>query len=1242
MDKIPTNDNTIPVVGIGASAGGLEPLGQLVEALDPNLGMAYIIVSHLDRRHESLLPEILAKRTSMPVVAAGAQYLERDHIYVIPPDKTLTVVGNMLQLQPRAAAPVKNLPIDILFGTLAEQRPGAAVGVVLSGTGSDGAEGIKKIREAAGVTLVQIPDSAAFRGMPDAAIETGCVDLVLTPADIAVELARIARHPYFITPEAEVDDEERGPGTALAKIFDLIKGVYQADFTQYKPTTIQRRLQRRMALVNETDVHSYLNVLQDNPVELAALYDDLLIRVTTFFREETIYTALTQTVFPTVLKGRSHSDPVRIWVPACATGEEVYSLAISLLEYLGEHAQDVTIQIFGTDLNEAAVEQARHGSYPESISERVSPARLQRFFIRENQRYRVSKQVRELCVFARQNVALDPPFSRMDVISCCNLLIYLDAGLQRRVLRHFHYGLKPDGFLILGPAENADEDSQFFKRAESSQRMLYQRGMPARGSLDLVLGGVKTPHQSSPVIGASPSLFLDHTQVQRKADGLLLSRFSPASILVDDRMNIVQFRGQTSPYLEHASGTASLNLHRVAHPGILMQLVPLLNEVQTSGRMVFKDDLRIETLNGMREGTVELIPLREPSTKTGFCLILFDANVRPAKPEIRPEIPDSEKDARIHQMEAELDSMRDYLQATNEAYEAALEESRSAQEELQSANEEFLSGNEELLTAREELQASNEELTTANEELLSRARELGVLNAELQRARKMADFNAVYAESVIDTVAHPLLVLDQGLVVHRANHAFYDVFLTSPGATLNLPLFDLGDGQWNAPDLRQLLDQVIVANSSITAYRIEHDFPGLGRKIMLINARKVPALDNRSARILLALEDITTSDDRLSSLRSNDRRKDEFIALLAHELRNPLAPIRNAVQLLSTKFHDEDVRRPLDIIDRQVTTLARLVSDLMDVSRITRGKMFFEHHPVNLSETISQVVSAVTPYLESRGHRLTALMPPTAVIVNGDATRLEQAIGNLLNNSGKYTEPGGYIEIALNLDQQDAVIAVSDNGVGVDPGILPHIFDLFVQSEATRTRAEGGLGIGLSLVKQIVEAHGGTIRAQSNGPGTGTVFTIRLPTSTSPVPLSVGDTGDGESVHHFHARRILVVDDNIDAANSVVELLRSWGHDVTVAYDGFAALEIASTFAPDVALLDIGLPVMNGHELAVKLRQNSAGPVFLIAVTGYGRPSDYESSAKAGFDVHLVKPVDMESLQVLLATLKASDAPALR
>lgn len=1224
------SEKFIPIVGIGASAGGLEPITHILESLTPHLGLSYLIVSHISPRQESHLAEILAGRTSLPVQVAMDQAILPDHVYVIPPDVMMTVAGNRIVLTPRSTTEGRYLPIDALFASLAARCQDRAIGIVLSGTGCDGAQGIRLIKGNGGITIAQEPSSAAFDAMPNAAMATGFVDCVLRPSQIAEELAKIARHPYFHGCDDKESSATPPSDITLGKIFELIQQVYNADFTQYKASTIQRRLQRRMALNGEIDVHAYLGLLRESPVELAALYNDLLIRVTSFFREEAIQAALRQTVFPALLKDRSATDPIRIWVPACATGEEVYSIAIVLLEFLGERAKGMTIQIFGTDLNESSIDQARQASYPESIADHVSPARLKRFFVHEHQRYRVAKPVRELCVFARQNVVTDPPFSRMDLISCCNLLIYLDAGLQRRVLRHFHYALKPEGFLLLGPAENADEEGQLFKRAGSHPRMVYRRATPARHSTAEAIVTTQSS-KTYPAAGSLHPVFVDNTQVQRKADGLLLSRFSPPSILVDDRLNIVQFRGQTSPYLEHSSGTASLNLHRVAHPGILLQLMPMIKEAQQSGAVVAKNDLRIESAAGQREGSVEVIPLREPATKTSFFLILFDAHLRPGKSETRLDMPLSEKDVRIRQLEGELDSLRDYLHATNEAYEAALEESRSAQEELQSSNEEFLSSNEELVTAREEAQAAMEELTTANEELISRTREVQLINEEMNSARKEAEFHANYAESIIDTVATPLLMLDSDLRIHRANPAFYDTFMTSPASTLDWRMFDLGNGQWNIPELRQLLSLVIGSNTPMTGYRVEHEFLGVGRRTMLVNARKVPAMDQRTARILLAFYDETSNESRMAGLHADDLRKNEFIAMLAHELRNPLAPIRNAVQLLGMKVKDESLRKPIEMIGRQVTTLARLVSDLMDISRITRGQLSIDSRPLGLAGLMAQVVASVTPYVEQRSHQLTLILPEGELVVSGDSTRLEQAFGNLLNNAAKYTDRGGHIVFELSRSDDEAVVRVSDDGSGIPATMLPHIFDLFVQASDTIARADGGLGIGLTLVRKIVEMHGGRIGAASDGVGHGSTFTVHLPLVSSVLDTAATDSVQPIANQAARAGKVLVVDDNIDSANSIAEVLRLWGHEVKVAYDGFVALDIARAFHPDVALLDIGLPGMNGHALAVQLRAALPTAPALIAMSGYGQAGDHEDARQAGFDVYLTKPIDLSELHWLLA-----------
>lgn len=474
-------------------------------------------------------------------------------------------------------------------------------------------------------------------------------------------------------------------------------------------------------------------------------------------------------------------------------------------------------------------------------------------------------------------------------------------------------------------------------------------------------------------------------------------------------------------------------------------------------------------------------------------------------------------------------------------------------------------------------------------------------------------------------------MLDQALFIQRANHAFYDTFLTTPGMTLNMRLFDLGDGQWNIPELKALLDQVLTANRPVNNYRVNHDFPDIGRKSILVHARKVPAMDTRSSRLLVAFEDATATEDRLEAAKAYEHRKDEFIAVLAHELRNPLGPIRTGVQLMALKLQDESLRRPLDMIDRQVTTMTRLIDDLMDISRITRGKLSLSRKRMSLVELLKAVAAAATPFMQQRGHHLVTVLPEREAMIHGDSTRMDQVFGNLLNNAAKYTDRGGHVELRLEVLDEEAVVTVTDDGTGIASNILPHIFDLFIQSETTRFRAEGGLGIGLTLVKQIVEAHGGTVSAASQGSGLGSRFTVRLPLIPQTFPLEA-DEAQAQKSEAFQARRILIVDDNADAANSVAELLRMWGHEVALAYDGYTGLEVARTFEPDVALLDIGLPAMNGYELAKQLKAANPEDLFLIALTGYGQPGDIKTAKEAGFDMHVVKPLDVGPLQTLLGS----------
>ena len=484
---------------MAASAGGLEAVSELLAALPARAGVAYVVVQHLDPGHESLLTEILAKRTSLPVVQAyDGVAAEPDHVYVIAPNTTLLVAGDRIRVKRRASG--VHHPADILFTSLAEERGDSAIGVVLSGGDSDGALGIQAIKQAGGITFAQEPTSARFPGMPRSAIGTGCVDFVLRPQEIARELARLSHHSYLrsvLNTDVETDTTTSAAAAAdethLRHVFRQLRSAHGVDFSHYKRSTLRRRLARRMALQKTEDLGDYVAVIGSDPVEAAALYQDFLIRVTGFFRDPKSFELLAQRVFPNLSEGRSSKMPIRIWVPGCASGEEVYSIAITLLESLGDRFAPGGIQMFGTDVSDAAIEKARAGLYLESITQEVSAERLQRFFVKQGEHFRIDKSVRDLCIFARHDVTRDPPFSRLDLVSCRNLLIYLDASAQRRVMQVFHYALRPQGFLMLGPSESVGQAADLFELTDKQLRLYTRNPAPPSAGLDVAQRGSAPP-----------------------------------------------------------------------------------------------------------------------------------------------------------------------------------------------------------------------------------------------------------------------------------------------------------------------------------------------------------------------------------------------------------------------------------------------------------------------------------------------------------------------------------------------------------------------------------------------------------------------------------------------------------------------------------------------------------------------------------------------------------------------------
>jgi len=1030
------------------------------------------------------------------------------------------------------------------------------------------------------------------------------------------------RHP---DPSAGVDehDEER----LLRRIFRRLLATHGVDFSQYKRSTLRRRLRRRQTVQKMDDLSEYAALVEQDSDEAATLYKDFLIRVTEFFRDPASFDALRQKVFPELCADRSPKNPIRVWVPGCSTGEEVYSLAICLLEHLGDQLVPGSIQFFGTDVSEAAIDHARAGIYLDATVHDISPQRLQRFFVEQDGRHKIAKSVRDLCIFARQDVTRDPPFSQLDLISCKNLLIYLETPAQRRVMEVFHYALKSSGTLLLGPSETVGQADDLFALTDKQNR-LYQRTASSR-PIDLDLRTASVSRFQRARADAGP---LDESSVQREADRLLLARYAPASVLIGEDLNILQFRGETGPYLEHASGAPSFSLHRVLRTELLAEVSAAIREAHDTGAETGREGL---TVDDRRDIKVSVIPLQNPNSARNY-LVLFEDGSRPmsgrrvhAQPP--PPLEESEKDRRLAHADRELAALRSYLQATVEDHEAVKEELKSAHEEVLSANEEFQSTNEELETSKEELQSANEELTTTNEELRSRNRELATLNAVVQRAEAASARDRAYSDAVIQAVGVPLVVLEADLKIIRVNDAFYDEFRVGPEDTLGKLLYDIGNGQWNDPALRRQLDAVLSKNEPMSEIEIEHHFPRVGYRSISLTARRIVADAERPDLILLALENITDRQVTANTLRERSRRKDEFLAMLAHELRNPLMPITNAVQILRRIASDPASVKLFDIISRQTAQLAHLVNELLDVARIGRGLIELQRQNLDLVALVNHAAEASRPRIEQRGQTFSVELPDDSIAVNADPVRLQQAIANLLDNATKYTEPGGQVALAVRQESTQAVVTVRDDGIGIDPSRLEEIFELFSQVDTSLARSGGGLGIGLTVVRRVLEMHGGSIEARSAGLGRGSEFVVRLPVASF-VDAQPDETGAAiDSAPNLAGRRVLIVDDNADLAETLAQIVVGWGHEVAIAGDGPSALELVRNFQPDAALIDIGLPGVTGYEIARRIRADVFDrDLHLVAITGYGRPEDRDAARAAGFDAHMTKPVALNRLREML------------
>lgn len=1106
--------SAFPIVGIGASAGGLEAFRELLRFLPVDAGMAYVLVQHLDPTHESLLSDLLARVTRMPVhEAREGMVVEADQIYVIAPNTDMTLSRDTLTLLPRTEDRGQHLSIDTFLRSLAENRGVGAIGVILSGTAADGTQGLQSIKAGGGMTFAQEPASAQFAGMPQSAITAGCVDFVGTPEDIARELTRISRHPYVRQPPVAETEEEAAPiGQASAarepefqQILRVLSRRTDTDFRAYKPTTLKRRIQRRMVLSHIDSFAGYLAYLSEHQAEVDALYQDALIGVTSFFRDPATFQTLEREILPRLVAAKTADSPIRVWVPGCSTGEEVYSLAICLLEFLTGRALPTPIQMFGTDINAKAIAYARTGIYPPGALGTLSPARLDSFFSPVSGSYQIRKAVRDLCVFAQHNLLKDPPFSRLDLLSCQNVLIYLGPVAQKKVWTTFHYALAPHGVLLLGPSEALGTVSDLFASAGEHKRQLYVK--KAGSVRPLVAGDARRPTRETVPDPGKEGNSMEQEEGQREFDlshetDRLLASFAPASVVIDAEMEILHFRGDTSPFLEPAPGRASLNLFKMAKSGLDLALRTTLSKASKSGQPVKKEGIQLNDHGVLRNVTVEVIPLKASVTERYF-VILFEETSAPSTSPTLSIAPNEQtgsaarrgvKDRRIRNLERELEAIRDQMHAMIEEFEATNEELHAANEESLSSNEELQSLNEELETSKEEIQASNEELLVVNAELQLR-------NAQMQEARDFAD-------AIVETIREPLLVLDADLRVQRANQAFYRRFQVKPADTEHRRIFELGDGYWNIPALRTLLEELLPTNHFFTDYEVDHTFPGIGRRIMLLNAHRI---DNVPL-ILLAMEDITARKRVEEEKQQLLEQREEFMAIASHELKTPVTSLKGYTQVLHAHFAkagDEHSATLLSKMAAQLDKLIKLIGELLDVTSIEAGKLSWHNEQFDLDALVRGIIEEMSHTTER--HRI-SIKGAARTPVFGDPERIGQVLINLLTNAMKYSPQADIILVKIASNSENATVAVQDFGIGIVPEKHAQVFDRFFRVSDSEHETYPGLGLGLFISAQIVKRQGGRMWVESRV-GEGSTFFFTVPCAPQPEPGSQPQRQEGETQH---------------------------------------------------------------------------------------------------------------------------------
>ncbi|HVT08844.1 MAG TPA: chemotaxis protein CheB [Polyangia bacterium] len=1327
----------VTVVGVGASAGGLEALELFFDNVPPASGMAYVVVQHLSPDFKSIMGELLARHTRMPICTVeNGVAIEPDRVYLIPPGKEMIISDGRLLLSDRDPQTELTLPVDVFFRSLAQDCGRRAAAVVLSGGGTDGSRGLQDVHAAGGVVIVQDPETAQFDGMPRAAVEAGVADDLLPPAEIPRALiARFAERQALPTAVSAIEPH------GLSAVYAMLEEEFGINFTHYKPSTVTRRIERRLVLARSNDIDEYVRRLRRDHDELDLLYRDLLIGVTCFFRDPSAFELLEKKILPELLDRTPPETPLRVWVAGCATGEEAYSLAIvlhDLMETRGPRA----VKIFATDVHRGSLERAANAMYDEAALANLSEDRIRRYFRQVGNLYQVVPDLRQMIVYAQHDVVRDAPFTRVDLITCRNLLIYLQPAVQQKVLSLFHFALNRDGVLFLGPSETTASMGQSFTPIDKAWR-LYRKYSDARTTVDRRFAPVTAGELRIPVQPAGRRYSL--AQLLSTYDAIL-DDMMPPSLLVNDRGELVHSFGGASKFLRPRDGRQELDVLDFVDGELKMVLVGGLKRALTDPSTIVYNGVRIAVDGKTAAYKVMIRRVGGRNAATPNLLVSFE----PVEQSERPGRGD-ETEVDLDQVSRQqLGALEAELAYTKENLQSAIEELETSNEELQASNEELQTSNEELQSTNEELQSVNEELYTVNAEYQRKIAELTELTNDMDNLLASTDVGTIFLddrlrirkftpqiakifdlvphdvdrsiETFAHKVDHPELVADLKRVLqtgtpieremrdldhrsfflrilpYRVKGTVAGVVLTAIDVTvlkqaedalfherhlLNSLLQTMADAIYfkdangrfirvnetmaarlglksasdaigktvfELPDHAAAVamyqtDEAVLRTGQAQHYSLERRVSAAGVDAWDVVSR-LPLRDRegRLVGVIAIFRDVTEQKRAEEKITEGVRRRDQFLAMLSHELRNPLGAIVTASALLKGETQRGGDGRLLEVVNRQSRQMARLLDDLLEASRVTQNKIELRKTVTDLRAALDEACEVVRPQLLERGIQLALDISAEPIKVDADPARLQQIHVNLLSNAVKYTQRGGHVWISGHIEGDRAVVRVRDDGAGIPPDMLDSVFDLFVQSNRTLDRAAGGLGVGLTLVRSLVEMHGGVVEAHSAGEGQGSEFIVRLPlakhaAAAEPAPEAVRAGPHRRPVPA--GARVVIVEDNADSRELLCELLHDEGYDCRSVGNGKAALDVIHEFEPHIALLDVGLPEMDGFELARRLRaMPETADIHLVAITGYGRASDRIASREAGFDEHLVKPVQPDELLKVLARIQGQSGTA--